>query len=84
METTTVSSAQSIDLRLRPVILQSLRIDDIPGFPLRVRDKRDFVTVLFHRTLNVQQFRLLFILGRFLRFSVREDRNPGMKPGGNA
>ncbi len=35
------------------VILQSLGIDDIPGFSALLGDKRDFVTVCFHRTLDI-------------------------------
>jgi hypothetical protein len=35
------------------VILQGLGIDDIPGSSALVGDNRDFVTVRFHRTLDI-------------------------------
>jgi hypothetical protein len=35
------------------VILQSLGIDGIPGSFAIVSDKREFVTVRFHRTLDI-------------------------------
>jgi hypothetical protein len=49
-----VSVHLSAQLDVMPyVILQSLGIDDISGFSALVGDKRDFVTVRFHRTLDI-------------------------------
>lgn len=67
------------------VILQSLGIDYIPRLSTLVGDERDFGIARPLRALDVSQLGqpgLLFVQGRFLRFSVREDLGAKRNNGG--